>query len=457
MKKIWLLLILLPILSACPASPTPTAVVKVNRPTIELLAPPSGVRVVLGDELEVETKSADARGLDRIELWVDGQIYRVDQVKGAPTFRVIQRWRADSPGEHKLMVQAINMDNLTAVPIEFTVEVLDPALFTPTPTNTPTETPTPTKTPTPTETPTHTPQPTATPTGTPTPTVTPTETPPAEATPAATPAVTPTARLAATNTPSATQAARPTATPKPSDMITIPAGKFLMGSNSDHIEQAAAWCNCGISNYTDELYMHEVFVSTFSIDRYEVTNAQFMAFVKATGYVTDAEKKNEANTWRTAFTAGKENHPVVWMSWNDANAYCKWAGKRLPTEAEWEKAARGTDARIFPWGNNWDPNKLNVWVSGPQDTSKVGSYPDGASPYGVMDMAGNVWEWVADWYGPLYYQTGENTDPKGPPAGEDRVLRGGSFKNGIAEVRVANRHKGGQAGYAPDHGFRCAK
>lgn len=459
MKKIWVMLaVALLLMFACQNSPTPElVVVKVNRPTIELLSPPSGVRIVLGDELEIETKSADARGLGRIELWVDGQLYRVDEVKGAPSFLIIQRWQSDTPGEHKLMVQAINMDNLTSVPIEFTVEVLDPALFTPTPTATATQVPTPTETPTATETPTHTPEPTATPLATATPLPTATET----AAPTATLAPdvpTPTPSPTTTSTPAPTkQVVQATPTPKPATMIAIPAGKFLMGSNSDHIEQAAGWCNCGVSNFTDELYMHEVFVSAFSIDKYEVTNAQFLAFTKATGYVTDAEKKNEVITWRTVFTDSKLDHPVVWMSWNDANAYCTWAGKRLPTEAEWEKAARGTDYRTFPWGSDWDPNKLNVWISGLKGTAKVGSYPAGASAYGVMDMAGNVWEWVADWYGPLYYQAGENNDPKGPPAGEDRVLRGGSYLNGNAEVRTANRHKGGQAGYAPDHGFRCAK
>ena len=205
--------------------------------------------------------------------------------------------------------------------------------------------------------------------------------------------------------------------------------------------------------------MHEVYVSAYYIDKYEVTNRQFMAFAEATGYRTDAERKPEANTWRTAYTPGKEEHPVVWMSWNDANAYCEWAGKRLPTEAEWEKAARGDDARIWPWGSGWDLARLNVNEAMQGATTKVGSFPDGASPYGVMDMAGNVWEWVNDWHGYAYYQNGPDRgqDPQGPESGEDRVLRGGAFNNGLHDVRCANRHKGGVTGYAPDHGFRCAK
>ena len=203
--------------------------------------------------------------------------------------------------------------------------------------------------------------------------------------------------------------------------------------------------------------MRKVQVQGFYIDKYEVTNRQFEVFANATGYRTDAEQKNEARTWLTEDTSGKDSHPAVWMSWNDAQAYCKWAGKRLPTEAEWEKAARGDDARLWPWGNNWDNKRLNAGEGGRKTTTPVGNFANGASPYGVMDLAGNVWEWVNDWYGVATYQSGVNSDPKGPEGGEDRVLRGGGFNNGLHDVRVANRHKGGQAGYAPDHGFRCAR
>ena len=419
--------------SAC--TPTRlTQVVEVPRPRLELVSPPSGTRVILGEELNVETRATDERGLNCTELWVDDAIYRVDEAKGQPSFHVVQRWRADTPGQHELMVQAINMDEQTSLPVRLMVEVLDPALFTATPTNTPTQTPMPTHTPTITPSPAPTETPTATSTAT------------AEReSPTVTPTLTPTS---------------PATTPTPSGlagMIFIPAGTFLMGSNDDHVDQATAWCHCSRSRFEDELYMHEVYVNGFYIDKHEVTNQQFSSFVNATGYRTDAEKKPEARTWRTEFTAGKEYHPVVWMSWNDANAYCQWAGKRLPTEAEWEKAARGTDGRLWPWGNDWDNTRLNMREGGRQTTTAVGSFPSGASPYGVMDMAGNVWEWVNDWHGHIYYQQGENRDPAGPEGGEDRVLRGGGFNNGIEDVRTANRHKGGQAGYAPDHGFRCAK
>jgi formylglycine-generating enzyme required for sulfatase activity len=240
-------------------------------------------------------------------------------------------------------------------------------------------------------------------------------------------------------------------------MIYVPAGKFLMGSNPDQVQQAADWCSCSRSRFEDELYMHEVFVSDYYIDQHEVTNAQFLGFVQATGYKTDAERKPETRTWRTEFASGKEDHPVIWISWNDANAYCTWAGKRLPTEAEWEKAARGKDGRLWPWGSDWDKARLNMGESGRRTTTPVGSFPTGASPYGVMDMGGNVWEWVSDWYDYSYYQRGQDRNPKGADGGQDRVLRGGAFGNGIFDVRTANRHKGGMAGYAPDHGFRCAR
>jgi formylglycine-generating enzyme required for sulfatase activity len=434
-RALYTLALALLLVAAC-KPPQPTQVSSTSAPTIEIVSPPSGARVVQGEELEVESRSADGRGIDRVELWVDDTIYRVDQAEAQPNYHVIQRWRADTPGEHKLRVQAINVDEQTSQPATILVEVLDPSLFTATPTLTPTPTGTPTMTPPPT------------------PTVT---KPPPTVTTAST--VVPTTTITMTLTPTPTAGTTPQAPSGPGGMVYVPAGKFLMGSNDDHINQATEWCGCGKDRFTDELYMHEVYVSAFYIDKYEVTNRQFMAFASAAGYVTDAENKYEANTWRTAFTPGKEDHPVVWMTWNDANAYCQWAGKRLPTEAEWEKAARSDDARLWPWGNEWDNTRLNMNQGQRGTTTKVGSFPTGASPYGAMDMGGNAWEWVNDWHSFTYYQNGtdRDQDPKGPEGGEDRVLRGGSFNNGMHDVRCANRHKGGQMGYAPDHGFRCAK
>ena len=435
MKRALYLLAWLSLISACTSS-QPTLVVEAPRPTIELVSPASGVRIIQGEELEIESKATDSRGLDRVELWVDDGIYRVDAADAQPTIRIIQRWRADTPGEHKLRVQAINVDKQTSQPATIVVQVLDRSTLTATPTLTPM--------------PTHSPTALAATTPPPAATATATQT----ATPTTTaPEITTTATLTPTGT-----AAAPT--PSGSNgMVLIPAGTFPMGSNDDQVTQATSWCACSRSQFEDELYMHEVYVSAFYIDKYEVTNRQFMTFANATGYLTDAEKKPETNTWRTAYTSSKENHPVVWMSWNDADAYCRWAGKRLPTEAEWEKAARGNDARVWPWGDDWDNARLNMAEGGRKTTTEVGTFPDGASPHGAMDMAGNVWEWVHDWHGYAYYQNGSDRDrdPGGPDGGQDRVLRGGGFNNGVHDVRTANRHKGGMAGYAPDHGFRCVK
>jgi formylglycine-generating enzyme required for sulfatase activity len=439
MKRIRSVLLVVLVLASGCISGRSTQVAEADLPTIEILSPASGARVAVGEELEIESRASDARGIDRVELWVDGGIYRVDEARAQPAYRVIQRWRADTPGEHEVRVQAISVDAQTSKPAVITVEVVAEAETAPTPTGAPpTETAVPTEAPTNTRAPTHTPPPTATgaagaETATPTVTVTVTLSPTLETTPAG---------------PAGTQG-----------MVLVPAGPFTRGSNDDHVQQATNWCGCARANFEDELYMHQVEVSAFYIDRTPVTNSQFEAFVTATAYQTEAERKAEANTWRTAYDGGKPDHPVVWMSWNDAAAYCEWAGKRLPTEAEWEKAARGTDARLWPWGNNWDPARANTAEGGRKGTMPVGSFPDGASPYGVLDMAGNVWEWVGDWFGYTYYQTesGRSANPQGPEGGEDRVLRGGGYRNGLWDVRTANRHKGGASGYAPDHGFRCAR
>jgi formylglycine-generating enzyme required for sulfatase activity len=179
-----------------------------------------------------------------------------------------------------------------------------------------------------------------------------------------------------------------------------------------------------------------------------VTNAQFEQFVKATGY-------NAGDGWRKYYTKGKEKHPVVNVSWNDAEAYCKWAGKRLPTEAEWEKAARGNDGRIWPWGNAWDKSKCNSYYGGPRTTTPVGSYPAGASPYGVMDMAGNVLEWCADWYDKNYYTSAPDRNPQGPSSGIQRVLRGGSWVSGNPyDLRAADRGRNNPEARFDYYGFR---
>jgi serine/threonine protein kinase len=338
----------------------------------------------------------------------------------------------------------------TETPTETATPTPSPTVPPDTPTATPSDTPSPTDTDTPTLTPTFTPQPTATATATPTATFTPQ--------PTATPTATPTT----TSTPTASPTQPP---PIPSGMVLIPAGNFIQGSSDAEIVAARQMCADGFGGtcphplewFSDETPRRTVYLDAFYIDKLEVTNQQFAAFAAATNYQTDAEKKSESQTWRTFNTPGRENRPVIWISWNDANAYCQWAGKRLPTEAEWEKAARGTDGRIWPWSSNWENTRANTSDGGPGDVTPVGSYPTGASSYGVMDMTGNVWEWVADWYDPHWYSNSPLQNPGSPPSGVSRVLRGGSFRNPPWEVRAVHRHSGGPDGYAPDHGFRCAQ
>jgi formylglycine-generating enzyme required for sulfatase activity len=239
------------------------------------------------------------------------------------------------------------------------------------------------------------------------------------------------------------------------EMIHIPAGSFVRGSSD---EQISAWTSaCGSScrswDLTDEAPQRSITLDSFFIDRTEVTVAQFKEFVEETGYLSTAEQKGDPvqYTWRAFDALDRQEHPVRWMTWDDANAYCQWAGKRLPTEAEWEKAARGEDGRTWPWGNDWDDSRIPHG-----DTAPVESFANGASPYGILGMAGNVWEWVADWYEAQYYGASPGTNPLGPASSSDRVLRGGGFNNAAWALRSANRHHGGAQGYAIDHGFRCA-
>ena len=253
------------------------------------------------------------------------------------------------------------------------------------------------------------------------------------------------ASLPATDTPIPPTSIPPSPTPEsslvtapPGEMITIPAGPFLMGNDEGD---------------EDERPAHTVELPEYQIDKYEVTNAQFALFIVETGYVTDAELAGEGKTWRSYYEPGKENHPVVKVSWNDALAYCLWAGKRLPTEAEWEKAARGTDGRIYPWGNEYDPNRLNGKDGGRRTTTPVGSFPEGASPYGVMDMAGNVWEWTDDWY-----QAYPGNPIPSPYYGQKfKVLRGGGWFDEADLVRTTNRSASIVTAANDDIGFRCAR
>jgi formylglycine-generating enzyme required for sulfatase activity len=224
------------------------------------------------------------------------------------------------------------------------------------------------------------------------------------------------------------------------DMVTIPAGPFVRGTT-----------NGGF----DEQPQRTISLGTFSIDRYEVTNHQYQQFVLATGH------RKAGPPSRYAKSIGKMrgiNQPVVYVSWDDANEYCRWKGKRLPTEAEWEKAMRGTDARLWPWGSQEKPNGAN-WArvqDGYEVSARVGTFGTDRSPYGVMDGAGNVMEWVADWYQEGYYKESPDKDPPSPEFGTFRVMRGGAYTTTGADLRITSRSK-----MVPDFrdetiGFRCA-
>ncbi len=214
------------------------------------------------------------------------------------------------------------------------------------------------------------------------------------------------------------------------EMVLIPAGEFLMGSPEGQGEDA-------------ERPQHKVYLDAYYIYKYEVTNEQFAQFVRETGY--DAE-----GDWKKYAGVGKEKHPVVRVKYKDAMAYCRWTGGSLPTEAQWEKAARGNDGRIYPWGNIWDGSKCN-WngganVAGMVDiykkrgTMPVDSFLSNASPYGIHDMVGNVWEWCFDWFDENYYKISPLRNPEGAMSGKFRVLRGGSWNNGYTDdFRCANR------------------
>jgi serine/threonine-protein kinase len=235
-------------------------------------------------------------------------------------------------------------------------------------------------------------------------------------------------------------------------MVYVPAGDFIMGS------QLGAGSD-------EEAPQHLVTLDAYWIDQTEVTNAQYHLFVDATGYPAPALCEPADSTFADA---GLADHPVVCVSWDDAQAYCAWVGGRLPTEAEWEKAARGTDERTYPWGNSFDGSLANYcdntcelsqrdtgFNDGYVRTAPVGSYPAGASPYGALDMAGNVWEWVSDWYNFYYYAKSPQLNPGGHNIGDYRVLRGGAWSGFPTNARSAFR-----GWLAPDMGdraigFRC--
>lgn len=275
-------------------------------------------------------------------------------------------------------------------------------------------------------------------------------------------------------------------------MVYVPAGEFEMGN------PGIQWIWGGslrdgdldLQVFTDEGPRRTVYLDAFWIDQTEVTVAMFRTFVEATGYETTAERAGWGQPWREGpmeeewpqvsgadwqhprgpESTAEDDHPVVQVSWEDAAAYCEWAGGQLPTEAQWEKAARGTDGRMWPWGNTYDGVRgsfcdaqcpIERWKHDSYDdgyafTAPVGSFPSGASPYGALDMVGNVWEWVADWYDDSYCGDSPTENPSGPPSGTERAMRGGAWIDNETWVRCTVRHQNPPWSRCDDVGFRCA-
>lgn len=244
------------------------------------------------------------------------------------------------------------------------------------------------------------------------------------------------------------------------EMVLVPAGAFLMGGENGALSEMPA---------------HRVELDGYYIDTYEVTVAQYRACVQAGGCPAPG-----TGDFCTYEMPGGDTHPADCLTWNAAQLYCDWAGLRLPTEAQWEKAARGTDGRTYPWGEGLDRSKANygidpcpvcapnlsfeVWQTtfdandGYLHTAPVGSYGSGVSPYGAYDMAGNAWEYVSDWYDSTYYAHSVVRNPPGPEQGAKHIMRGGGFDNDRWTVRAANRNGDVDATTrSPNMGFRCAR
>ena len=263
-------------------------------------------------------------------------------------------------------------------------------------------------------------------------------------------------------------------------MMFVPAGEFVMGATAEEKRFVVGfgwkdpWRARIIRLVESAGPEHVVNVDALYIDQHEVTNRAYRAFVKATGH-------REPFLWDSPLDIKEPEQPVVGVSWHDADAFCAWADKRLPTEAEWEKAARGTDARRYPWGNDWAADRLymadansgrsfetfDTWLDWQSTVysdlaearpAPVGTHPLGASPYGAMDMAGNVWEWTADWYNPHYYESSPTRNPKGPAIGATKVLRGGGWDvpKVIPLTWFRDNFVPPDSAGSPVTGFRCA-
>ena len=254
-------------------------------------------------------------------------------------------------------------------------------------------------------------------------------------------------------------------------MLYIPKGDFVIGLNSDEAFQEcqkitptvemSLELECLMFKFINQQYPHIIFLDSYYIDKYEVTQSEYDQCVKA-------KKCSQNYRFEGLFEASQ---PVVGVNWEQAKSYCEFVGKRLPTEAEWEKAARGTDCRLYPWGNEFDGSRLNfcdkncdyedsrldTYDDGYENTSTVGSYSSGASPYGALDMAGNVSEWCNDWYEDYIYQNDNLSNPKGPISGHEKVIRSSGYRSAFYNSLVTFRNKAtiDLSGY--ELGFRCAR
>ena len=271
-----------------------------------------------------------------------------------------------------------------------------------------------------------------------------------------------TSALAQTPTPQAPQAGDVRTDAKGIEQVWVPAGCFLMGTTDADYERIRAerppfWVQ---TNLRAERPQHEVCLTEgYWIDRTEITNASWAAFVEDGGYTTEAYWSADGWAWlqdqapdslpRECHTHPEPDYPRACITWYEAEAYAAWRGGSLPTEAQWEYAARGPEALIYPWGNDWDPALANVLDS--DDTTEVGSYPDGASWVGALDMAGNLMEWTQDWYDAQYYADSVRDDPAGPDTGTIKTERGGWWGSNAYVARTAYRHDEDPPTYQDHH------
>ena len=242
------------------------------------------------------------------------------------------------------------------------------------------------------------------------------------------------------------------------EMVLVPAGEFIMGSNKKSDRLA----------YRSELPQRPVYLDAFQIGKFEVTALEYLKFVLATDRSPQLDWRYDGGNFQESMA----HHPIMHVTWYEADAYCKWAGQRLPTEAEWEKAARGTDGWLYPWGNEHaGPSRANfgrTGLSGPvRDRPErlllyppiisVDKYENAVSPFGLYQTIGNVAEWVADWYDRNYYKTAPNQNPRGPETGTQKSFRGGGWMDSTTTVRVAMRNGADPNTRINWLGFRCAK